>query len=303
MTARASRDRPHRRVIGEMESLGHHGKQLPFVCDAFEGVRSSASEVDLRSAHELLDSRSDEHFTRLGQGGDPCADMHRDAGGLGSLAFDLAGVQTGTDLQADLPDRIADSASATDGPRGPVEGREEAVASGVDLGSAIMPQELADSGVMAVEKLPPTVVADRLELLGGTDNVGEQHGGKHAVRCRGKPYSGDEGLDLGEDLSDGWPGEERVSVPWELNEAGTRDAGSKVAGRLDAGDRIAGPAHHQHGDANAWQDVAHIYQVEHAFEGRQGRRAGRRLRITHEEPDVSQILWNAGTRPCQVFKC
>jgi hypothetical protein len=107
-------------VIGEMESLGHHGKQLPFVCDAFEGVRSSACEVDLRSAHELLDRRSDEHFTRLGKGGDPCADMHRDAGGLGSLAFDLAGVQTGTDLQADLPDRIAYSASATDGPRGPV---------------------------------------------------------------------------------------------------------------------------------------------------------------------------------------
>src|SRR2546430_5431694 len=90
--------------------------------------------------------------------------MYRDAGGLGPLAFDLAGMQAGADLQTDLLDRIADSARAANGPCRPVEGREEAVASGVDLGSGITFQELANPGVVAVEKLAPAVVADGLEL-------------------------------------------------------------------------------------------------------------------------------------------
>ena len=69
------------------ELSGHHGEQLPLVCDAFEGVRSLVGEADLRSDNQLLDGRSDEHFTWLGQGGDPCADMYRDAGGLDSQNY------------------------------------------------------------------------------------------------------------------------------------------------------------------------------------------------------------------------
>ena len=121
--------------------------------------------------------------------------MYREAGGLGPPVFDLAGMQAGADLQTDLLDRISDGSSAANGPCRPVEGREEAVASGIDLGSGVTFQELANQGVVAVEKLPPAVVADGLELLGGTDDVGEQHGDKQAVRCGGKPYPGDEGLD------------------------------------------------------------------------------------------------------------
>src|SRR5438093_13771958 len=112
---------------------GHYSKQFPLVRDAFEGVRPPAGESDLRSAHELLDGRRHEHFTRLGKGGNPCAHMYREAGGLGPPVFDLAGMQAGADLQTDLLDRIADGASAANGPCRPVEGREEAVASGIDL--------------------------------------------------------------------------------------------------------------------------------------------------------------------------
>ena len=93
-----------------------------------------------------------------------------------------------------------------------------------------------------------------------------------------------------------------MSVPGELNEPGTWDAGSNVAGRLNVGDRISGSVHHHHRDANAWQDVAHIDRAEHTLEGRQSRRAGRCLRIPHEEPDVRQILRNASPRPGQVFQ-
>jgi hypothetical protein len=100
--------------------------------------------------------------------------MYREAGGLGPPVFDLAGMQARADLQIDLLDCIADGASATNGPCRPVEGREEAIASGVDLGSGVTFQELANPGVVAVEKLPPALVADGLELLGGTDDVGER---------------------------------------------------------------------------------------------------------------------------------
>jgi hypothetical protein len=67
--------------------------------------------------------------------------MDRGAGGRGPTAFDLAGLQVGTDLQADLPDRIADSARAANGLRWTVEGGKEAVATGIDLGSAITVQD------------------------------------------------------------------------------------------------------------------------------------------------------------------
>jgi hypothetical protein len=52
------------------------------LCDAFEGVRPPGGEVDLGSQHELRDGGSDEHLTRLREGGDPGADMYRDAGAL-----------------------------------------------------------------------------------------------------------------------------------------------------------------------------------------------------------------------------
>jgi hypothetical protein len=222
------------------ELSGHHGEQLPLVCDAFEDVRSLVGEADLRSAHQLLDGRSDKHFTWLGQGGDPCADMYRDAGGLDPSAFDLAGMQAGTDLQADLPDRIADSARAANGACRPVEGRKEAVASGVDLGSGVTFQELANPGVVTVEKLAPTLVSDCLKLLGGTSDVGEQYGDKYAVRGGGKPDSGDEGLDLGEYLTGSWPGEERMSIPRERNDRapGMREATSRAASTLATGSAV-----------------------------------------------------------------
>jgi hypothetical protein len=79
------------------------------------------------------------------------------------------------------PGRIADSADAASGLRWTVEGGKEAVASGIDLNSSITVQELANSGVVAIEKLAPTVAADRLELFVGTDDAGEQHGDKYAV--------------------------------------------------------------------------------------------------------------------------
>jgi hypothetical protein len=92
--------------------------------------------------------------------------MDRGTGGRGPTAFDLASMQAGTDLQARSPGRIADSADAANGLRWTVEGGKEAVASGIDLNSSITVQELANSGVVAIEKLAPTVAADRLELLG-----------------------------------------------------------------------------------------------------------------------------------------
>lgn len=62
--------------------------------------------------------------------------MDRGAGGRGATAFDLAGIPADTNLQADLPGRIADSAHAANGLRWAVEGDKEAAASGIYPGSA-----------------------------------------------------------------------------------------------------------------------------------------------------------------------
>jgi hypothetical protein len=108
--------------------------------------------------------------------------MHRDPGHLAVHQLALARVQAGAHLQSQLRHGLDDRVRTADGPRRPVEGREEAVSGCVHLRSAEADELAADELVVALEEVAPGAVAERGRLLAGADDVGEEHRGEHAVR-------------------------------------------------------------------------------------------------------------------------
>src|SRR5438477_4237938 len=85
---------------------------------------------------EILDGLRDEHLARPGERGDPCPGVDGDAADLRPVELTFAGVDTGADLDAQLPDSLAGRERTADGARRPVEGGEEAVARRVHLAAA-----------------------------------------------------------------------------------------------------------------------------------------------------------------------
>ena len=113
--------------------------------------------------------------------------------------FDLASVAAGADAQTELANRCAQGLGAADGPRRPVEGRQQAIPRGVDVPAPVPfdlpPREL----VMLADKLGPAGVANLGQPLGRADDVGEQDGRKDAVQAWPVPPAGQECLDLIDD--------------------------------------------------------------------------------------------------------
>ena len=98
-----------------------NGKKPPLVRHALEGMLAAVLELEPRAGGEVLDGARDEHLSgrRFCQHalaevhGDPCDPLVKD--------LDLAGVQSGTDLDPKLANRVAQNAGAPDGARGAVE--------------------------------------------------------------------------------------------------------------------------------------------------------------------------------------
>src|SRR6266508_1166828 len=158
-----------------------HGEDLPFAGDAFELVAAAVGELDVGPLHQVAHRARDQHLARTGKARDPRSDVHCDPGEVVATQLALAGVDAGADFQADVAGILGDGAGAFDGPSGPVEGGEEAVAGGVHLLAAKASELTADHVVVGVEQLLPAPVAESGRLFGRPDDVGEQHGLQHAV--------------------------------------------------------------------------------------------------------------------------
>src|SRR5450631_1234730 len=107
--------------------------------------------------------------------------MHGDAADVVSDFFAFAGVQATTYLD---PERARSSdyrtgALHTSGRT--VEGGKKAVTLRADLAAAAPGNRQADSGIMSVEQIVPTAIAESRSFFGRPHNIGEQHRGEHAV--------------------------------------------------------------------------------------------------------------------------
>src|SRR4029453_17272712 len=71
--------------------------------------------------------------------------------------------------------RLDDRLRASDGPGRSVEGREEPVTGGIDLGAPIPAQQAAHDGVMLLDESLPSGMAQLHRFPGGSDDVGEEN--------------------------------------------------------------------------------------------------------------------------------
>jgi hypothetical protein len=93
----------------------------------------------------------------------------------------LPGVKSGADLESERPDCVPDGEAASNASGRAIEGREEAIAGGVDLSPTIALQLLADRSVMPLEKVGPWAVTQLSCVLGGSLDVGEQDRCQNAI--------------------------------------------------------------------------------------------------------------------------
>jgi hypothetical protein len=85
-------------------------------------------------------------------------------------------VHAGANLDPQAAEGLDDDRRAPDGAARLVEEREEPVAGGVDLAAAEALQRAPDGRMTLCEQAPPLFVAQLCRALGGSDDVGEQHG-------------------------------------------------------------------------------------------------------------------------------
>src|SRR5207253_4344765 len=103
------------------------------------------------------------------------SDRNGDSARLLSHQLALAGVEAGTDLEAERLHVLDQRAGTLDRAARAIECGEEAVPRSVDLVAVKLIQPAADEGMMALEERTPRRVPDLGRMLRRADDVGEQH--------------------------------------------------------------------------------------------------------------------------------
>ena len=96
--------------------------------DALQRMCPTVLERDPRTRDEVLHSPGHEDLARPGQG----SDVHADAPHVTVSELHLPGVHASADLDVECTDAVADGLSRLDASRRAVEGREQAIAGGLD---------------------------------------------------------------------------------------------------------------------------------------------------------------------------
>src|SRR5262249_50623712 len=123
-------------------------------------------------AHQYaVDSVGHKHLTRLRGGHHPGAEVHRQAADAAVLAeLHLASVKAGPQADAERLRRLVQRERAVNRAAGALEGRERAVAGGLDETAPVQRDLLADQRVVAVQDLTPSGVAQLCSPLRRADD-------------------------------------------------------------------------------------------------------------------------------------
>src|SRR4029078_2204895 len=130
-------------------------------------------EVEVGPAYQVLHRAGYEHLVGVGERTDASADVDRHAANVLAMQFALAGMQSGTDVEAERTDAVPDRAGALDSTSGAVEGGEEAVAQRLHLLTPKAIELTARALVVPGEERPPAAVPSIGGAPRGVDYVGE----------------------------------------------------------------------------------------------------------------------------------
>src|SRR4051812_2240683 len=140
-----------------------------------------AGEGEPGAGHEVADGARHEHFAWPGKAGDAVGDMHGNAADLSPPPFDLAGVESRSQVKLALRTFVDDRFGTPNRTRRTVEGRQDPVAVPADLMPAVDGELSADHLVVHVERCRPPAVAELDDVRRALDDVGEQDGCEHPV--------------------------------------------------------------------------------------------------------------------------
>jgi hypothetical protein len=146
-------------------------------------VRPAILEREPGAGHELAGRRRHDQLARLGLSHYPRGDGHGDAAYLLADLLDLADVDAGANLNAQLANRLDDLERSGDRLGRRVEDDEEAVARGVQLTATVALERAPHGRVMQVDQLAPRLVAQLRRVLGRTDDVRHQDGRQESLRA------------------------------------------------------------------------------------------------------------------------
>ncbi len=126
----------------------------------------------------------------------PRTDVDGQPAHVALACLQLTRVQAGANADPESPHPPADRRRAADAPSRAVEGGEEAVAGVLDLLAAMARELTSDQVVVALKQLVPSTIAHLRRSLDGAADVGEEHGGQHAIGLALGAAAGEELLEL-----------------------------------------------------------------------------------------------------------
>src|ERR1051325_2933556 len=133
-------------------------EQAPAAGNAFQAVGAAVAKRQVRADDEILDRARDQHFVRPGQRADARRDVQRDAGKAVTDSLHFAGVETGTDLEAEGAHRLADRLSATHGMSRSLKAGKQAVPCRIELAAAVVSEVRADELIVGGKELVPEAI-------------------------------------------------------------------------------------------------------------------------------------------------
>ena len=228
----------------------------------------------------LFGSR-DQDLAGPGKGTDPSPDDNAQPAHTVADSLHLPGMDPGSDLKPESPDRVHQGARASNSPGRPIECHEEPVSGGIDLAPSVTIQFAPDDGVEVLEQVRPPSVAEFGCPQRRVDDVDEHDGRHHAIRLDAVPHPGQELLDLVESLlvTDPWP----VVGARKLDERGARNVLGDVSPLRDWDDPVVPPVEDQRRNTDRGQDVPHV-DLRRLTRQRHGRTGARGESLEFGEP-------------------
>jgi hypothetical protein len=138
-------------------------------------VSSPLFEVKTRACDQVLHGSRHEYLASPGKRGDARSNMDGDALHITAGHFDLAGVQSATDLNFERADGLDNRASAANGARRTVERGQKSVSKRFDLAAAVPSEFSPHARMMSTEQIAPASIAHLLGERCRANDVREQN--------------------------------------------------------------------------------------------------------------------------------
>jgi hypothetical protein len=158
-------------------------KDAQFFFQTFDGAGTEVGEYQPGACNKILDGTGDPNLAVPGEVTDAGSNVDGNPADVIVFAnLDFPGVEASPNGNPKWPNAARDSLSASHGTSRSIKRCKNAIAEGFHLSSTESPKLAASQGEMRIQDRPPFRVAKGSGLLGGIDDIREEHRGQDAVR-------------------------------------------------------------------------------------------------------------------------